>query len=63
MASLSDAETEVCDRNPIRDGLDEFLNEFEPGFKSFSLSDFKAVLHSDEGKSARIHGWIILTES
>jgi hypothetical protein len=32
-------------------------------FKSFSPSDFKALLHSDEGKFARIHSWIMLTES
>jgi hypothetical protein len=45
------------------DGLDGFMDEFEPQFKSFSLSDFKAVLHSDEGKFACKHNWITLTES
>jgi hypothetical protein len=54
---------QVCDENPIGDGLDRFLDEFEPQFKSFNLSDFKAVLHSDKGKFARIHCWIMLTES
>jgi hypothetical protein len=54
MASLSEVEMQVCDENPIGDGLDRFLDEFEPVFKSFSLSDFEAVLHSDEGKFACI---------
>ena len=53
MAILSETETEACDRNPIKDGLDGFLDEFEPKFKSFSLGDFKALLRSDEGKFAR----------
>ena len=64
MAIRSEAETEACDRNPIKDGLGGFLREFEPKFKSFSLNDFKAFLHSDEGMFARtLHGWIWLTES
>ena len=53
MAILSEAETESYDRNPIKDGLDGFLREFELKFKLFSLSDFSAFLHSDEGKFAR----------
>ena len=57
------AETEVYDRNAIRDGLDRFLDEFEPRFKSFNPSDFTAVLHSEEAKWALIHGLIRLTES
>ena len=61
MAILSEAETEACDRNPIKDGLDGFLREFEPKFKSLSLSDFKAFLHSDEGKFAHNYSWIRLT--
>jgi hypothetical protein len=63
MASLSEVEMQVCDENPIGDGLDRFLDEFEPVFKSFSLSEFEAVLRSDQGKFAHIHGWIMLTES
>ena len=55
MATLSEAETEICDRNPIKGGLDWFLKEFEPKFKSFRLSDFRAVLRSDEGKFACVH--------
>ena len=55
MAILSEAETEACDRNPIKDGLDGFLREFELKFKSFSLSDFEAFLYSDEGKFARAY--------
>jgi hypothetical protein len=55
MASLSEVEMQVCDENPIGDGLDRFLDEFEPVFKPFSLSEFEAVLHSDEGKFARIY--------
>ena len=53
MAILSEAETEACDGNPIKDGLHGFLNESEPNFKSYSLSDFKVLLHPDEGKFAR----------
>jgi hypothetical protein len=54
MTSLSEVEMQVCDENPIGDGLDRFLDEFEPVFTSFSLSNFEAVLHSDEGKFACI---------
>ena len=53
MAILSEAETEVCERNPFGDGFNGFLDEFDPKFKSFNLSDFKALLRSDEGKFAR----------
>jgi hypothetical protein len=56
MASLSEAEMQVCDENPIGDGFDRFLVEFGPQFKSFSLNDFKAVLPSDKGK---LHAYIV----
>ena len=53
MAIHSEAETESCDGNPIKGGLDGFLDKFEPKFKSFSLSNFNALLRPDEGKFAR----------
>ena len=57
------AETKLWVMNAIRHGLDGFLDEFEPKFKSVSLSNFRAVLHSDEGNFALIHSLIRLTES
>ena len=60
MAILSEAETEACDRIPIKDGRDRFLDELEP---KFSLADFRTILRSGKGKFERLHCWTRLTES